>query len=179
MFAKDNLLPWRTAARNVELALESGAQSRRRRRSRARELLTLVGLEGFEDAYPRELSHGMRQRAALARTLAPDPDVLLMDEPLAALDAHTKLRMQNELLRILDQAGGAQRKTVVFVTHDLQEALLLGDRVVVMLPRPGRIAQDRLSGLPRDRAGQLGETMFTDRFRALHEELFHLLEARS
>jgi NitT/TauT family transport system ATP-binding protein len=179
MFAKDNLMPWRTAARNVELALERGSQSRRERRERARELLALVGLGGFEDAYPRELSHGMRQRCALARTLAPDPEVLLMDEPLAALDARTKLRMQAELLRILDQAGGAKRKTVVFVTHDLQEALLLGDRVVVMLPRPGRIAQDRLSGLPRDRAGQLGETMFTDRFRALHEELFHLLEAGS
>jgi NitT/TauT family transport system ATP-binding protein len=178
MFAKDNLLPWRTTAHNVELALEGRGISKRERRERARELLALVGLSGFEQAWPRQLSHGMRQRAALARTLAPDPDVLLMDEPLAALDAHTKLRMQAELLRILDRAGGKRRKTVVFVTHDLQEALLLGDRVVVMLPRPGRIAQDRLSGLPRDRAEGLGELMFTDSFRALHEELFHLLESR-
>jgi NitT/TauT family transport system ATP-binding protein len=118
----------------------------------------------------------MRQRAALARTLAPDPAVLLMDEPLAALDAQTKLRMQGELLRILAQAGGDRRKTVVYVTHDLHEALLLGDRVVVMLPRPGRIAHDEVSDLPSDRADRLGELMFTDDFRVLHEQLFHLLE---
>ena len=176
MFARDGLLPWRTTARNVGLGLENRGGTTASRRARVTELLELVGLDRFADSYPRQLSQGMRQRAALARTLAPEPSVLLMDEPFAALDAQTKLRLQAEFLRIWEGAAPEERQTVVFVTHDLQEALLLADRVVVMLPRPGRIAVDRTIELPRPRVDRLGEIMFSTRFRTLHEELFHLLE---
>lgn len=176
MFARDGLLPWRTTIANVELGLENRGMKTAARRARASELLELVGLAQFATSYPRQLSQGMRQRAALARTLAPQPSVLLMDEPFAALDAQTKLRLQAEFLRIWEQSPAAERQTVVFVTHDLQEALLLADRVVVMLPRPGRIAVDRIVDLPRPRVDRLGEIMFSDSFRALHEELFNLLE---
>lgn len=176
MFARDALLPWRTTVRNVELGLENTKMTAKERRERATELLELVGLHKFADTYPRQLSQGMRQRAALARTLAPDPSVLLMDEPFAALDAQTKLHLQREFLRIWEDAPEDQQQTVVFVTHDLQEALLLADRVVVMLPRPGRIAVDRVVDLPRPRVEQLTEIMFSSEFREFHEELFHLLE---
>lgn len=177
MFARDALLPWRSIRRNVELGLEHRAEwDRSTRRERARELLRLVGLGGFENSHPRQLSQGMRQRANLARALAPKPRLLLMDEPFAALDAHTKLRLQAEFLKILDFAGDATRSTVVFVTHDLREALLLADRVIVMLPRPGRIAADRRVDLPRERSGHLREILFSDRFNEQHRELFDMLE---
>jgi NitT/TauT family transport system ATP-binding protein len=175
MLARDGLLPWRTTRRNVELGLEVRGVGRRTRRTRAEELLETVGLGGFGRTYPRRLSHGMRQRAALARTLAPNPDILLMDEPYAALDAHTKLRLQAQLLDIWESEGD-ERQTVLFVTHDLQEALLLADRVIAMLPRPGRIAEDRVTELPRPRAHRLGEIMFTPEFRDMHERLFNVLE---
>lgn len=179
MFARDALLPWRTCRRNIELGLERpNGPPRAERRQRSQELLEYVGLEGFGNAFPRQLSQGMRQRAALARTLAPDPRTLLMDEPFAALDAQTKLRLQSEFLDIWEQTGDAShRKTVLFVTHDLQEALLLSDRVIVMLPSPGRIAHDQMIDLPRPRARRLTEIMFDERFHALHEKLFHQLEA--
>lgn len=176
MFARDGLLPWRTTARNVELGLEHLGMRATDRHARSAELLELVGLGRFGSTFPRKLSQGMRQRAALARTLAPDPSILLMDEPFAALDAQTKLRLQVEFLRIWEDAPEEDRKTVVFVTHDLQEALLLADRVVVMLPRPGRIAQDRTIDLPRPRVDQLAEIMFSEEFHDLHRELFDLLE---
>lgn len=176
MFARDGLLPWRTTRRNIELGLENSGMATTDRRQRARELLELVGLAGFERAYPRQLSQGMRQRAALARTLAPAPSMLLMDEPFAALDAQTKLSLQMEFLRIWESAPDGTRQTVVFVTHDLQEALLLADRIVVMLPRPGRIAEDRVVDLPRPRGHQLSGIMFAPEFRDLHQELFHLLQ---
>ena len=144
MLARDSLLPWRTAAHNVELGLESRGVSRQERRARASELLALVGLGGFERAFPWQLSQGMRQRAALARTLAPDPSVLLMDEPSAALDARTKLHVQAEFLRIWEATDEAARPTVLFVTHDLQEALLLSDLRHRDAPaaRPDRIRHD-------------------------------------
>lgn len=176
MFARDALLPWRTARRNVELGLESAGMSAAARKARSVDLLDMVGLGEFTSSYPRQLSQGMRQRAALARTLAPDPSVMLMDEPFAALDAQTKLRLQFQFLRIWEDAPPDERKTVLFVTHDLQEALLLADRVIVMLPRPGRIATDRIIDLPRPRVHDLTSIMFSTQFRELHEELFHLLE---
>jgi NitT/TauT family transport system ATP-binding protein len=175
MFARDGLLPWRRIEGNVTLGLESDKSwTKSRSRERAHELLDMVGLRGFDKAYPRQLSHGMRQRAAIARTLAPDPSILLMDEPFAALDAQTKLRIQAEFLRILERSETP--KTVLFVTHDLQEALLLADRVVVMLPRPGRIATDQWVDLPHPRADHLADLMFEPTFRDLHEELFHKLQ---
>ncbi|WP_424533974.1 ABC transporter ATP-binding protein [Sphaerisporangium viridialbum] len=177
MFARDALLPWRSARKNVELPLETRGWMRKERQERAREMLDLVGLKGRESQYRLQLSQGMRQRVALARTLAADPSILLMDEPFAALDARTKLTLQAEFLRIWERRqGGDSRKTVIFVTHDLQEAVLLADRVIVMLPNPGRVAEDRVIELPRPRAEHLGEIQFTDEFKRVTHDLFELLE---
>jgi NitT/TauT family transport system ATP-binding protein len=177
MFARDALLPWRTAQRNVELPLETRGHGRAQRAARAREMLAMVGLQGRERQFRNQLSQGMRQRVALARTLASDPSLLLMDEPFAALDARTKLTMQMEFLRIWESHQGSdKRKTVLFVTHDLQEAVLLADRVIIMLPHPGRIAEDRVIDLPRPRAERLGEILFTDEFKRIAHDLFESLE---
>lgn len=177
MFARDALLPWRTAQKNVELPLETRGWGRQQRHERSREMLEMVGLKGRERQFRLQLSQGMRQRVALARTLSSEPSLLLMDEPFAALDARTKLAMQKEFLKIWeDHHGSDSRKTVVFVTHDLQEAVLLADRVVVMLPHPGRIAEDRLIDLPRPRAADLGEILYTDEFKNIAHELFEALE---
>jgi NitT/TauT family transport system ATP-binding protein len=135
VFQQYALLPWRTAQGNVEFGLEATGLPRRQRAARAREFLDLVGLAGFGDRYPHELSGGMKQRVAIARSLAFDPDVLLMDEPFAALDAQTRDGLQDELLRIWERTG----KTVVFITHGIDEAVYLGQRVAVMTSRPGRI----------------------------------------
>ena len=135
VFQQYALLPWRTALRNVEFGLEGKGLTRRERTRAAREYLDLVGLGGFAERYPHELSGGMRQRVAIARALAFDPDVLLMDEPFAALDAQTRETLQDELLRIWQ----ATNKTVVFITHGIDEAVYLGQRVAVLTSRPGRI----------------------------------------
>jgi NitT/TauT family transport system ATP-binding protein len=141
VFQQYALLPWRTAQRNVEFALEARRRldrlNRKARAERAREYLDLVGLTGFEDRYPHELSGGMRQRVAIARALASDPAVLLMDEPFAALDAQTRDGLQEELARIWQRTG----KTIVFITHGIDEAVYLGQRVAVMTSRPGRIKE--------------------------------------
>jgi NitT/TauT family transport system ATP-binding protein len=137
VFQQYALLPWRTALGNVEFGLEAKHVPRRERAGRAREYLNLVGLSGFHDRYPHELSGGMKQRVAIARSLAFDPDVLLMDEPFAALDAQTREGLQDELLRIWEQTG----KTVVFITHGIEEAVYLGQRVAVLTSRPGRIKE--------------------------------------
>ncbi|MFE7097825.1 ABC transporter ATP-binding protein [Streptomyces erythrochromogenes] len=137
VFQQYALLPWRTALGNVEFGLEATGVPRRERSSRAREFLDLVGLTGFEDRHPHQLSGGMRQRVAIARSLAYDPDVLLMDEPFAALDAQTRESLQDELRRIWQRTG----KTVVFITHGIEEAVYLGQKVAVMTSRPGRIKQ--------------------------------------
>jgi NitT/TauT family transport system ATP-binding protein len=135
VFQQYALFPWRTALGNVEFGLEAKRVPRRERRARAREFLALVDLEGFADRYPHELSGGMRQRVAIARSLAYDPEVLLMDEPFAALDAQTREALQAELRRIWEQTG----KTIVFITHGIEEAVFLGQRVAVMSARPGTI----------------------------------------
>jgi NitT/TauT family transport system ATP-binding protein len=137
VFQQYALLPWRTTLGNVQFGLEAKHVPRRERAGRAREYLDLVGLSGFHDRYPHELSGGMKQRVAIARSLAFDPDVLLMDEPFAALDAQTRDGLQDELLRIWEKTG----KTVVFITHGIEEAVYLGQRVAVMTSRPGRIKQ--------------------------------------
>ena len=129
------LFPWKTVKANVLYGLERMNLSREERENRAQNFIDLVGLSGFEDSYPSQLSGGMKQRAAIARTLAFDPKILLMDEPFGALDAQTRGLMQEELLRIWEHA----RKTVIFVTHDVQEAVYLADRMAVMSARPGRI----------------------------------------
>jgi len=132
VFQEFGLLPWRTVLANVELGLELKAVPAAMRRGRARDLINLVGLTGFEHHYPHELSGGMKQRVGLARALATDPEVLLMDEPFAALDAQTRDLMQTELLQIWDRA----KKTVIFVTHSIEEAVFLADRVLVLTARP-------------------------------------------
>jgi NitT/TauT family transport system ATP-binding protein len=137
VFQQYALLPWRTAQGNVEFGLEAKHVPRRERPARAREYLALVGLADFHDRYPHELSGGMKQRVAIARSLAFDPGVLLMDEPFAALDAQTRDGLQDELLRIWEKTG----KTIVFITHGIEEAVYLGQRVAVMTSRPGRIKQ--------------------------------------
>jgi NitT/TauT family transport system ATP-binding protein len=137
VFQQYALLPWRTALANVQFGLEAKHVPRRERAERAREYLDLVGLSGFHDRYPHELSGGMKQRVAIARSLAFDPDVLLMDEPFAALDAQTRDGLQDELLRIWEKTG----KTIVFITHGIEEAVYLGQRVAVLTSRPGRIKQ--------------------------------------
>jgi NitT/TauT family transport system ATP-binding protein len=135
VFQQYALLPWRTAIGNIEFGLEASGLKRRERKARSREYLELVGLSGFEDRYPHELSGGMKQRVAIARSLAYDPEVLLMDEPFAALDALTRDSLQAQLIRIWEQTG----KTIVFITHSIDEAVYLGQRVAVMSARPGRI----------------------------------------
>jgi NitT/TauT family transport system ATP-binding protein len=131
------LFPWKTVLQNVLYGLEKQRVPREERIRRAREHIDLVGLAGFEDSYPSQLSGGMKQRAAIARTLAIDPRILLMDEPFGALDAQTRSLMQAELLRIWQRS----RKTVIFVTHDVQEAVFLAERIAVMSARPGRIKE--------------------------------------
>ncbi|MGH7825818.1 MAG: ABC transporter ATP-binding protein [Candidatus Binatia bacterium] len=147
VFQEFGLLPWRTVVANVELGLELKGAEITSRRQRASELIKMVGLNGFESHYPHELSGGMKQRVGLARALATDPEVLLMDEPFAALDAQTRDLMQTELLEIWDRA----KKTVLFVTHSIEEAAYLSDRVIVMTARPGRTKSIISINLPRPR----------------------------
>ncbi|WP_026555831.1 ABC transporter ATP-binding protein [Arthrobacter sp. 35W] len=135
VFQQYALFPWRTASTNVSIGLEGSGLSRRQRAAKAREYLELVGLGGFEDRYPHELSGGMKQRVAIARSLAYEPDILLMDEPFAALDAQTREQLQDELLRIWRATG----KTIIFITHGIDEAVYLGQRVAVLSSRPGRL----------------------------------------
>jgi NitT/TauT family transport system ATP-binding protein len=148
VFQEANLFPWFTIEDNIALPLKLRGVDKRRRRARAAELCELVGLSGFEKAYPRELSGGMRQRAAIARALSYDPSILLMDEPFGALDALTRDRMNLELQRISVVTGA----TVVFVTHSITEAVFLSDRVVLLSPRPGRIRSITPVEFPRPRS---------------------------
>jgi NitT/TauT family transport system ATP-binding protein len=162
------LLPWRTVLDNVAFGPENRGVPRAERYRIAREILAKVGLSGFEHAYPHQLSGGMKQRVGIARALANDPEVLLMDEPLAALDAQTRNLMQEELLRIWSQFG----KTVVYVTHAIDEAVLLGDRVVVMTARPGRVKAVVPVDLDRPRTL---EQKGSARFAQLYNEVWQLL----
>jgi NitT/TauT family transport system ATP-binding protein len=160
------LYEWRSIRKNVELPLEIMGQPGPKRHARANELLSLVGLSDFGDAYPHQLSGGMQQRASIARALSFEPAILLMDEPFGALDEITRERMQLELLNIWD--GGPQRTTVIFVTHSIPEAVFLADRVVVMSPRPGRVERLVTINLPRPRSF---ETREDPRFFALVTEV--------
>ena len=174
VFQQESAFPWRTVQENVEFGLEmSGAKDRR---PRAQAMIELVGLKGFEDRYPAELSGGMRQRVAIARTLVMEPKLILMDEPFGALDEQTRLILGEELLRIRE----ATQATVLFITHSFDEALLLSDRIVVMTARPGRVKKIVTNPLPRPRdstivsdpefgrlSGELWESLREESIRAL------------
>ncbi|KAA9160054.1 ABC transporter ATP-binding protein [Amycolatopsis acidicola] len=170
VFQQANLLPWRTARKNVEFGLEVQGRDKAARVARARELLRLVGLENFENHYPHQLSGGMQQRIGLARALATNPDVLLMDEPFSALDAQTREVLQAELLGVLERTG----KTIVFVTHDLDEAIYLSDRVVVMAARPGRVREIITVPFARPRPS-LPELRAEQEFQQLRQHTWSLI----
>jgi len=154
VFQNDSLLPWRTVFANAVIGREIAGRLGEAERRRTMELLQLVGLAGFENYHPRQLSGGMRQRVNLARALAIDPEILLMDEPFSSLDAQTREIMQTELMRIWDEG----RKTVLFVTHQIDEAVFLSDRVLVFARRPGRLRENVTIDLPRPRALALKRT---------------------
>jgi len=169
VFQQPALLPWRTVLGNTTYGLECHRVPRAEARRRAQELLQLVGLAGFEHHYPHELSGGMQQRVNLARALAVDPAVLLMDEPFAALDAQTREFMQNELLRI----WSVRRKTVLFITHQIDEAIYLSDRVVVLGARPGTVKEVVDIALPRPRTLSLKRT---EDFLKYEERIWGLID---
>ncbi len=148
VFQENSIFPWMTIRNNVAYGLDARGTDRAVRNRRVDRLLAVTGLDRFADAYPHQLSGGMKQRASVARAFASDPEILLMDEPFAALDEQNKILLQDELLRLWSES----RKTVVFITHSIDEALVLGDRVLVMSARPGRIKADLPVGFARPRA---------------------------
>jgi NitT/TauT family transport system ATP-binding protein len=169
VFQQYALFPWRTAQKNVEFGLEAKGVAPRERAETAKHFLAMVGLAEFGGRYPHELSGGMKQRVAIARSLAYDPDVLLMDEPFAALDAQTRESLQGELLRIWEKSG----KTIVFITHGIDEAVYLGQRVAVMTSRPGRIKQ--VIDIPLESYSRDEDLRAAPEFARLRHEIWSLL----
>lgn len=170
VFQAPSLLPWRTVLRNVTLPLEIQKQNGLSAKEKALELLELVGLLGFENAYPHELSVGMQQRVSIARALIHDPSILLLDEPFGSLDAITREQMNLELLRIWE----ASKKTVVMVTHNIQEAIFLADRVLIMSPRPGHIEAIVPIDLPRPRRPEM---VYSEGFGTLFRRVHRIIGA--
>jgi NitT/TauT family transport system ATP-binding protein len=169
IFQQESLFPWKTVWENVEFGLRIRGVARGERRDRTEEWLRKVGLHRFARSYPYQLSGGMKQRVSIARAFALDPEILLMDEPFAALDQQTKLLLQEELLRIWSDTG----KTVLFVTHNIDEATVLGDRVVVMTAHPGRIKAEVAIDLARPRDPM--EIRSNVRYNELTQEIWHIL----
>lgn len=176
MLARDALLPWRTVRANVEYGLTVRKVGKAERHRRSTEWLKRVGLIDFADARTTELSQGMRQRVAVARTLALQPSILLMDEPFAALDAQNRLLQQQEFLNLWERI----RSTVILVTHDLHEAVMLSDRVVLISHRPGRVIADMRIDLPRPRGQELrhGNALFDQYYNELYEQLTREVRAQ-
>ena len=168
VFQSYTLFPWLTVQDNLEFGLKIGGVAAEERAAVARRFIAEVGLEGFERAYPKQLSGGMMQRVALARALANDPDILLMDEPFGALDSQTRSLMQELLLKIWEHS----HKTVLFITHDIDEAILLGDRVHVMTARPGRIKAEVAIDIPRPRSV---DVLTADEFIAVKRRIMALI----
>jgi NitT/TauT family transport system ATP-binding protein len=169
VFQASNLMPWRTVIENIRLPLEVINMDGQSARDKAQEMIELVGLQGFEDSLPRDLSGGMAQRVAIARALIHDPDLLLLDEPFASLDAMTRERMWNELSRIWQM----RQKTVIMVTHSINESLFLADRVLVLTQRPGKIKMDVEVDLPRPRKDDI---RYTPAFGKLARRLRQAIE---
>lgn len=172
LFQRDTLLPWRSLASNVGFALEVRGVDARTRVARARAMLERLGLGGFVDAYPHEVSGGMAKRAALAQALIHAPPLVLLDEPFGALDAFTRASVEQDLLQLLAQNGA----TALFVTHNLQEAIALSDRVIVMSARPGRVIGDHAVDLPRPR--DVLEIQYTEAFARLERAIWSQLRAQ-
>jgi NitT/TauT family transport system ATP-binding protein len=172
MTQKDTLLPWRNTVDNIRVALELKCRptSRSEAAGRAAQMIDLVGLTGFEQHYPSELSGGMRKRVALARTLIYEPETLLMDEPFGALDAQLRLLMLDQLQRLVQM----RQMTVLFVTHDLGEAITLADRIIIFSARPGTIRAVR--DIPIERPRDVFKVRFSREFALLHEELWNELK---
>ena len=170
VFQEFALFPWKTVLGNVAYGLREAGMRKREAETQAEALIARVGLKGYESFYPKELSGGMKQRVAIARTLAYNPSILLMDEPFGALDAHTRVRLQNELLELWER----DRKTVLFVTHAVDEAVFLSDRVVVMTRQPGRIKAIVDIDLPRPR--HRDELLLNPRYQRLVIELERMIE---
>lgn len=166
------LFPWRTVRHNVEFGLEVKGVPKKDRQEISDRFLKLVNLSGFADRYPYELSGGMKQRVAIARALAYDPEVLLMDEPFAAVDAQTRETLQDELLRIWEET----RKTIIFVTHSIDEAVALADRVAVMSANPGSVKEIVKVGLPRPR--RVGDVLSTTDFSLVRYRIWELLQSQ-
>ena len=169
VFQQANLMPWRTVMDNIKLPLEVKQVDDQTARSKTQEMIELVGLQGFEDSLPRDLSGGMAQRVAIARALIHDPDLFLLDEPFASLDAMTRERMWNELSRIWQ----ARQKTVIMVTHSINESLFLADRVLVLTQRPGKVKLDLRVDLPRPR---MDDIRYTPHFGKLARKLREAIE---
>jgi NitT/TauT family transport system ATP-binding protein len=172
MFQEFSLFPWKTVAGNIAWGLEVQGWEKPRIEETVGRYLDMIGLREFRNHYPAELSGGMKQRAALARVLAFDPKVLLMDEPFGALDAQTRETMQEELTRLWERTG----KTIVFVTHDIEEAVYLGDRVVVLSARPGRIRQEIRIDLARPRGLEIKKSMQCHEYR---NQIWDLIRSES
>lgn len=169
VFQKDSTFPWRTVLENVEFGLQMHGVTFDERRERSRNVIELVGLSGFEDTYPNELSGGMRQRVAIARTLVMNPAVMLMDEPFGALDEQTRIMLGDELLSIAAET----EQTTLFITHSINEAIHLSDRVVVMSARPGQIKETVGVDIPRPRNT---DVFGSERFNDLSERVWELLK---
>ena len=169
VFQKDSTFPWRTVLENVEFGLQMHGVTFDERRERSRDVIELVGLSGFEDTYPNELSGGMRQRVAIARTLVMNPTVMLMDEPFGALDEQTRIMLGDELLSIAAET----EQTTLFITHSINEAIHLSDRVVVMSARPGQIKEIVEVDIPRPRNT---DVFGSERFNDLSEQVWELLK---
>lgn len=174
VFQDHNLFPWKTTRQNVEWGAKMMGVPRDRYRSNSERLLAVMGLERFANSLPGELSGGMKQRVGIARALCVEPSWLLMDEPFSALDAHTRERMQTELLRVLEE----ERRGVLFITHSVDEAILLADRVIVMSPRPGTVLQEVPIDLPRPRSGRLPEVRRDPRWAEYRLRLDDLLNGQ-
>lgn len=170
VFQEHAILPWRTVNRNIGHGLEIRGLPKAEREKRVADFVELVGLTGFEDKYPHELSGGMKQRTAVARTLCADPEVMLMDEPFAAVDAQTRITLQEELIRI----SIATKKTIIFITHSVDEAAFLADRCVIFSRRPGRIKAIVDIGIPREE--RIWGNMNSDtRFTSTRDEILRLV----
>ncbi|HWJ79054.1 ABC transporter ATP-binding protein [Ureibacillus composti] len=172
VFQEESTFPWRTVLENVEFGLQMQGKPKSEYRQKAIKMIELVGLKGFENSYPHQLSGGMRQRVAIARTLVTEPEIVVMDEPFGALDEQTRLILGGELLKIVEQT----KATVVLVTHSIQEAALLSDKIVVLSARPGRIKHLIKSSLPKPRDAQ---ALTTPEFAEITQKLWSSLEEES